>query len=196
MFMANSNLFHIDEDGIRRTLEEANASLFRRRDALIEARKGMTQRTPSGDLNDMLAQLRSLQKEAKSAKMSDGRSFNRAVKVVKTFFDELLLPVEESIVSITREAERRRAAETNARVPVIATADGEIVCESGPAANSFNALTEAWEVTGFDRNTIDLNALRECFSDYQIGFALKKHLEAHGPHALPGVTYERKLKPR
>ncbi|MBU7580203.1 MAG: hypothetical protein KAF27_06990 [Porphyrobacter sp.] len=194
--MANSNLFHIDEDGIRRTLAEANASLFRRRDALIEARSRMTQRTPSDDLNDLLAQLRSLQKEAKGAKISDGRSFNRAVKVVKTFFDELLQPVEESIASITREAERRRDAETSARTPIIATADGEIVCESGPPASNFNALTEVWEVTGFDRNTIDLNALRGCFSDYQIGFALKKHLEAHGPHALPGVSYERKLKPR
>ena len=194
--MANSNLFHIDEDGIRRTLAEANAPLVRRRDALLDVRRRMTQGTPSTELNDMLAQLRSLQKEAKAAKMSDGRSFNRAVKVVKTFFDELLEPVEASIASITREAERRRTAETNARTPVIATADGEIVCESGPPASSFNALTEVWEVTGFDRKAIDLNALRGCFSDYQIGFALKKHLEAHGPHALPGVTYERKLKPR
>lgn len=196
MFMANSNLFHIDEEGIKRTLAEANAPLARHRDALLEIRNQMTQSTSSAELNDMLGQLRHLQKEAKAVKMSDGRSFNRAVKVVKTFFDEFLLPVEASITSITREAERRRLAETTERTPVIATADGEIMCETAPPVSSFNALTEVWEVTSFDRNTIDLNALRGCFSDYQIGFALKKHLEAHGPHALPGVTYERKLKPR
>ncbi len=53
-----------------------------------------------------------------------------------------------------------------------------------------------WSVEGFDRETLDLEALRSYLTETAILLACRRHLADHGPHSLPGASYRQIAQPK
>jgi hypothetical protein len=163
------------------------------------------------DLDDLLT-------EAKKARLSDGKPFTEAGKTVKDFFARIEGPLKATMDElhqrVTQAARRqqRKAAEEAAHVAAAEAAarrSADVLPLRPPAAPEPVAIVRGqggasvitkvepsasiplvWIVDGFDRDAIDLEALRPHLTDAAILAACRKHLAAHGPNALLGVTYD------
>lgn len=86
----DSNLFSIDFDAIERILLEANQTLIDRVSKIILDASSFSEGVDSADsaekLKSYLKNLRSLKRELSAARLSDGRPFTEATKVVKKWF--------------------------------------------------------------------------------------------------------------
>lgn len=191
-----SNLFNMDEEAILRILREANEKLFARREHLFRRIHDVDAMGNASERNDAVKHLRNLEKDIKRARANDGRSFRSATKTVSAFFLDLLGPVEESISSLTKQASEQRTVDGLSSTPVGVSPDGEVVCEARPRPKPLDAFEEGWEVTAINFSEIDLNQLKEFFTEHQVQMALNKHLKRHGPNRLAGVRYTKQLKPR
>ena len=98
---ANSNLFAIDYDAIETTLGDANERLIKRSADLLAA----FSRMPNSLLSDedvtsarrFAGQLDDATKEARRARLSDGRPFKDAAATVKAFFDGIEKPIKAAL---------------------------------------------------------------------------------------------------
>jgi hypothetical protein len=209
------NLFALDQASIESTLAEANGHLLKERDDLLHA----FERLP--DSLDTLAQIETTQTfarklegllaESKQARLSDGKPFSEATKVVKDFFARIEGPLkavlQEIIDRVTNAALRqRRLDDGTARLDLENTSDEEPPSDHQPLSPAIRgrdgaaviAIADAsptqismeWIVADFDRHVLDLEELRPFLTDSALTVACRKHLEANGPHRLKGVRYK------
>lgn len=163
------------------------------------------------ELDDLLG-------EARRARLSDGKPFTEAGKTVKDFFARIEGPLKATMDElhdrVTQAAlrQRRKAAEEAARLAAAEAAARRgaeppphprqpappepVAIVRGQGGSSVITKVErsaeiplVWVVEGFDREGIDLEALRPFLSDSAIETACRKHLDAHGPNTLHGVRY-------
>lgn len=211
--ITDSNLFAIDHEAIRKTLAEANKSLLKRCDDLLAA----FSRVPE-DLNSdeniqraklFARQLNEAAREARDARLSDGRPFRDATSTVKAFFDEIENPLQSASQSIVnrltaaaQESRRTQSAPPLPEPPAPLGIDsaGEVVVTSSAQSSSTSPdygseIPLVWAVQSFDRSVLDLEALRDYLTDASILAACRKHLAIHGPHKIDGVKYEEVAEP-
>jgi hypothetical protein len=209
---SNSNLFAIDYGAIETTLKDANARLLKRRDDLLAA----FSRAPDPlaldeDINrarHFAKQLEEAIREASKARLSDGRPFRDASATVKAFFDEIEKPLKKTLQAIlkrlTDAAHQSHSAPSTSPVPtstpvaidtsgeIIATAELRLPSQSG---SQHAEIRLTWEIEGYDRAGLNLEALRKYLTDAAILAACRKHLADHGPHKLDGVVYREVAQP-
>ncbi len=210
----DSNLFAIDHDAIRATLADANAPLLRRRDDLLGA-SGRAPELLDSDQDIDRARLFARQldeaiREARVARLSDGRPFRAASATVKRFFDEIEEPLKRAsrtiLKRLTDTAHRGRRNQTETPVsapptPVGIDVSGEAVVTAPPlhsptAAAAHREIMLVWSIESFDRATLDLEALRDYLTEASILAACRKHLADHGPRQLPGAVYREVAQPK
>jgi len=203
---SNSNLFAIDYGAIETTLRDANARLLKRRDDLLAA----FARAPAPLALDedidrarhFAKQLERAIREAKRARLSDGRPFRDASATVKVFFDEIEKPLKNTLQAILKRlTDAAHQSQSTPSTPPVPTStpvgidtSGEIIATaelhppSQPGAQHAE-IQLAWEVEGYDRTGLNLEALRNYLTDAAILAACRKHLADNGPHKLDGVVY-------
>jgi hypothetical protein len=196
---SNSNLFAIDHAAIKATLQDANAQLLDRRDQLLAAFSRAPQHLLDEDVeraNRFVRQLDTALREARQARISDGRPFRVASETVKVFFDAIEKPLQEALramlARLTDAAERarsERAGPATGALPVGMDVSGATIVTVGQAATARANIRLAWSVEGFSRDEIDLEALRLYLTDAAILAACRKHLAQNGPHQVAGVEY-------
>jgi hypothetical protein len=203
---SDSNLFAIDYDAIKTTLTDANAPLLKRRADLLAA----FSRAPESLALDedvtrarrFAGQLDKAIRDARRARLSDGRPFRDASATVKTFFAEIENPLKEALQAILKRLtdashrSRPRPADPPVSEPTPLGIDisGKTIATAGshqpPQSTDPHAeIPLAWSIERFDRAALDLEALRNCLTDAAILVACRRHLADHGPHALAGVVY-------
>lgn len=209
----DSNLFAMDHDAIRATLADANLPLLRRRDDLLAAASRVPALLESDEDIDrgrrFAGQLDEAIRDARAARLADGRPFRDASGTVKRFFDD----VEEPLRSASRTILKRltdaahRGRTVQAETPVAAPPTPVGVDVSGApvattvahrAARSVAPHQEiklVWSIEGFDRATLDLAALRDYLTEASILAACRKHLADRGPQRLAGVVYREVAQP-
>lgn len=86
----NSNLFSIDFEAIEKVLEDANGPLIEKVAELLVNASELPDEINSNDIaneiTELLKQLRQLNRQVTQARLSDGRPFTDATKVVKNWF--------------------------------------------------------------------------------------------------------------
>jgi hypothetical protein len=204
------NLFALDQGSIESTLAEANASLMRRRDDLLKDFDKLPGRLETeaeieaarafaDELEDLLA-------EAKKARLSDGRPFAEAGKLIKSFFARIEGPLKsmlEEVVDRVTDVGLRQLeqvadeedlddddAEEDADPlpsPAIRATGGAPIISKATASTQ---IAMAWIVSEVDQQTVNLEELRRFFTESALLAACRRHLEENGPHRLKGVTYE------
>jgi hypothetical protein len=210
---SDSNLFAIDHDAIKSTLADANAPLLKRRDDLLAACSRAPERLESDEdvtrARRFAGQLDEAIEEARKARLSDGRPFRDASATVKSFFDEIEKPLQSAsrtiLKRLTDTAHRGRRYQAEPPMPEPPTAvgidvSGEAIVTSMPQQTTHSAdahpeIRLVWSIQGFDRSTLNLEALRDFLTDASILAACRKHLAVHGPHKLQGVEYEEVAQP-
>lgn len=200
----SSNLFSIDHNAILATLHEANTALLRRVEMLAAALERMP-----GSLTDAETvekakiyrkQIAEARSEVRSARMADGKPFREAGEVVKEFFAKVETRLTETEAEVGRRltasalrlAAARSVPPAPVRPPIGHAFDGTPVVEASSGSPPREAVPDIallWEVDRLDRRAIDFVALGRFFTDASILAACRKHLDAHGPHTMPGVVY-------
>ena len=209
----DSNLFAIDYDAIRSTLADANAPLLRRRDDLLAASSRAPEQLEGGEDVDrarrFAGQLDEAIREARKARLSDGRPFRDASATVKSFFDEIEKPLQNAsrtiLARLTDAAHRvrPRLGETPISAPPAAIGidiSGEAIVTTAPHRSPQSTplhpeIKLAWSIEDFDRATLDLEALRDYLTKAAILAACRKHLADHGPQKLSGAVYHEVAQP-
>lgn len=203
----DSNLFAIDHDAIRATLADANGRLLGRRDDLLTAFSRVPELLATEEDVDrarrFAGQLDQSIRNARQARLSDGRPFRDAVDSVKDFFGEIEKPLQAALRVIlkrlTDAAQRGRPKQSDPPVPAPSTpvgidTSGETIITAAPnqpprSAGIDGEIRLAWSIEGFDIATLDLEALRNYLTKASILAACRKHLADHGPRKLSGVAY-------
>ena len=211
-YNSNSNLFAIDFDALKSSLKDANQGLTDRVNDILAALDRMpTSLETSDDIrraNQFARQIDDRISEIKRARLSNGKPFRTATTTMKSFFDEMEKPLKvglETVLGLLTQA-----AKNNLALEDITTSQNqksigiEISGETIVSVNSdqisqhesTDGIRLVWNVDSFDRDSLDLEPLREYLTDTVILTACKKHLADHGPNRIVGVQYRRIATPR
>ena len=108
-----SNLFSIDFEAIEKVLEDANGPLIEKVAAVLDKASEMPEAINSNEVADeiiqLLKQLREVNREVSQARLSDGRPFSDATKVVKNWFGR----TENKLKAFDKELASKIAEYTN-----------------------------------------------------------------------------------
>ncbi|MDC0139843.1 hypothetical protein OAI04_03400 [Hyphomicrobiales bacterium] len=193
---SDSNLFSINFDSIEEILADVNSDLIIKAEKLLNKSNNfleITKTEEAEDLKDYLKELRSIIIETSQARLSDGRPFVNATKVVKNWFGK----TENKLKRMDKELSKI----LNLYISDVIIKNSEIKSNNPRDNNEIkeapdNAITTKmpnlqleWEVIDFDKELLDLEILREYLSDYSIMIALKNHLKANGPNQIKGAIY-------
>lgn len=221
----SSNLFSIDLEAIEAILADANSTLIQRAEDLVKEASSygddVNDINQAERLREFIKVLRSQTKEVSNARLSDGRPFTDAAKVVKNWFgatENQLKKTEKELSRILanftskaqREADavRKRNADLQSLNNSLGNSEPQVVgvASSGEAVVQVNRPNQspavdletvpdapeielALQVQSFQRDSIDLEALRPFLTDYAIQNAINAHVKNTGVK-LEGVMYE------
>lgn len=199
------NLFHIDLVVIEATLEEANSRLSRSVDAYVARAKTILAdpTTTDSKLEEARRWLAEKSKEVRLARLEDGRPFRSATKLIESWFEPLEQSLKSTESAILNEANRRlrdlRASSPDDPLAIsptaIATAsNGRVVGSIAADETTETAAGAVWttqvSVVGVERDRLDLNELRDHFTERELVAAAKRLLKANPAIRLRGVKYE------
>ena len=208
MVMAR-NLFFVDLNGVRTTLEDANRSLARSvtaYSARVQEILHPGAQTDGTKLTEARDAVRSKMQEVRSARLSDSRSFRDATKLIEAWFKPLENTLKTDEADLLKEINRRaKKAERsrsdprrNTRHPVLICDDGSIVRPPpSAAADSSDSADPEWERTicldSVDRSALDIEALLPYFTDREILNAAQRKLKAEPDARVDGINYTKRV---
>jgi hypothetical protein len=211
-YNSNSNIFAIDFDAIRNSLNDANLVLTERVNDILAALDRLPSSLETSDdihrANKFARQIDDQISEVRRARLLDGKPFRVATTTVKSFFDEMEKPLKKGLETVlellTETAEVNLAFEDtdssqNPESIGIEISGETIVSINSDQTSHHKSTTDihlTWNVESFDRDSLDLEALRNYLTDRVILTACKKHLADHGPNQINGVEYQRIATPR
>jgi hypothetical protein len=210
-----SNMFAIDIEASLRAIAEANAGLVDRHKKLMDA----LDRVPPHLETDQdieraklfAEQLKDHASRCRTARLADTKPLRKLVERVEEFFKTMERPANaarDAVMAALSEAGRRRAAQARVfpqhadptpETVIINRETGEVLAAAVPPGAPRTARAAAipltWHVDTVNRATVDLEALRPFLSESALQTAARAHLQANGPHTLPGATYVEKAAP-
>lgn len=215
-----SNLFKVNLDEIIKVLEEANKPIIKKYNTLNDEAKTKLENpidnnTQAEEYNFFLVKIRKFIREINSTRLNDGRPFTNATKKIKEWFDQY----NNEIKDIEEQLSSRLSAYTNSVMKQIKSEESDEIKQhsrsevigftktgkplveannSDDAEDDFKKINipnikSDWGIENFDRQEIDLESLRDFFSDSALNNAIKKHLHTYGANRLKGVSYTRKV---
>ena len=219
----NDELFNINHSEIKRALSDANAPLVLKANQLIEKALSINYDEINNqklrEVKEVIKEVKDVLKELSRTRIKDGKPLTSAVNVVKEFFNQYESNLKSSLKVLSTKAieiHETLTTHANANNPTCEVANNEENEHSlGNTANGASIVSSAlqdeaadqsqnntivvedinhkWTVENFNRNMIDLEQLRNFFTDHALKNALNAHLREHGPNTLNGVTYKKIL---
>ncbi|MDC0493854.1 hypothetical protein OAO72_06135 [Alphaproteobacteria bacterium] len=118
---ADSNLFSIDFDYIETVLQEANAQIVSKAENILDEgsvfQGPITSNNEAEKLKTLVTNIRSQMREVSRARLSDGRPFSEAAKVIKEWFgktEDRLKALDNRLSDILSDYTARLASEAEA----------------------------------------------------------------------------------
>ena len=220
----NSNLFYIDFEAIEKVLVDANGPLLEKVAELLVKASELPDKVNNNEIADeithLLKQLRQLNRQVSQARLSDGRPFTDATKVVKRWFgrtenklkelDQKLASqlaiyaksvtakVEEALIKnkadtphITDQTNENMIGQTNDGMPIVKTNISQNpVNDKHQSELEIPKVKLDWEIKSINPDELDLEQLRPFFTEHSLKLAINSHMKKHGPNKLNGVIYE------
>lgn len=196
-----SNLFDVDIAALERLLVDANERLVARRDELLAA---MDRVPPSFESRDDIeralifaTQLRKLLTECDSQRKADKASFVKAGKSVDRFFAAISTPADTALKVLGQRIERtEHSDQASAATRIVSSADHTVIGSASPPATTSHIPDKVlvWEIKAVNRAALDLETLRDLFTERELDTVIQRHLRKAGPNALRGVTYRKAVR--
>lgn len=206
----NTNLFSIDYDIVKSTLLQANEALINKVNDYLKQSANYTtldNNLAAEELKEYLIGLRSLAREVSSARLSDGRPFTDAVKVIQEWFGVTEAKLKEQDRKLSRllskytsdlsktlkeksniEVDRKNETDSHPMASVASsTGVREIIRNEPPALPNVKMV---WQVKSFDRAGLDIEKLRPYLTDHSIKMAINSYIKDIGPNSIDGVEFE------
>lgn len=166
-----SNIFPIELDEIIPKLADVNASLMTEADELIKKAEELPNiidnEGVAREFVYIIERLAIQRKQIRDARLTDGRPFTEAAKIVRNWFGE----TENKIKAIDKK--------------LTAT-----LSEYVSYTQDTPMVPMKWEVKNFNLNSLDIEGLRLYFTKNAIERAIKSHMKENGPNCLSGVEYQ------
>ena len=198
--MSIKNMFPIEISSIQEILEEANVENIEEFNSLMEEIENLPndiedQNSAQIALN-FIEKIKKINNNFKQLRLEDGKIFKDGLKAVENFYHHF-------------EKDLKTKQETLANKISVFLNNSEAAqkLESKSLKNFFSKtkklkeseidknlkINREWVVSKIDIKELDLEALRDYFTEYQLKMAVRKHLKTNGP-ILDGVDYQRKIK--
>ncbi len=203
------NIFAIDFDAVVQTIKDANDDLSNRHNELLAACNRMPTTLQSNDeirkAKKFAEQLKQHQSACRSTRLGDTKPLRALVKRVEKFFKEMeddaktmqdtvINKLSEKALSTSFSSQENREDHLGSKSFLVDSRSGEILGSAALATSDRSSEPEdiltSWEIDTINRETIDLDALRDYLSDSAILNAARKHLKANGPMKLRGASYK------
>lgn len=218
----NDALFNINHNEIKRALSDANAPLVLKANELIESSLSISFDEINNEklieVKDVIKNIKNTLRELSKTRLKDGKPLNNAANVVKEFFGqyeqrlksnlELLsnkaIEIHEELTSQLNIVEPEEPpltednayalGDTNNGTPVISTnIQSDQNTQEENTTIAIEDIEHKWAIEKFDRNILNIEILKDYFTDHSIKLALGAHLKEHGPNILDGVKYKKIL---
>ena len=207
MVSKQNNLFSVDQNEINRLLNEANSAWLQQCEALISDAKLVPEQiktTRDFELaKELVKKLNAGVKRTRSERVSDQKPFSQAVKTIKTFYEDVESSLKVSLESLLRRlATTVQIAQSEAGIAkevakvVVDNVGNTIGTGASLPTKLGSEIKLLWAVKSVDRATIDLELLRDHFTERSLLSACEKLLDEEGPIVVPGIEYERVAKPK
>jgi hypothetical protein len=189
---ARHNWASLDQAELTALLPERHADLLARRDALLAA---MARVPDPLDTPDAVARaqkfavlLRAARNGADTTRKDDKQPFIAAGKHVEAFFKSVIAPLDEALRELQHRLTDARLVAIEQAVPsAIPTPEAPPPSAATPVIDS-TSIEAVTTVVAIDRAALDMEALRDVFTDRELMDAVQRHLRRHGP-TLAGVAY-------
>ena len=213
---SNENLFNVDVNAIKSTLENANQILKEDGKSLT----GKYELLPANivlekdfdESNAYIEESENFLINSKQFRLANGKPFREAAKVINDYYKLIDEPIEQELrivkerintkareeYEIRKEHEEIEADKTSeVSSPMITSSDGEIIVEASQKDSDESMVVELnnrkvkmhYKVSGYDLKNLDFNELKSYFTEASILTACKKHLKNEN-RQLSGVEYK------
>lgn len=189
---ARHNWASLDDAELAALLPERHADLLARRDALLAA---MARVPDPLDTPDAVARaqkfatlLRAARSGADKTRQDDKQPFLVAGKRVDAFFKSITAPLDEALRELQHRLTDARLVAMEAPAPPPEHTAAPMPDAAVPPPIDSTSIDAVTTVVAIDRAALDIEALRDVFTDRELLDAVQRHLRRHGP-TLAGVTY-------
>jgi hypothetical protein len=202
-----SNILAIDSDAILRAVKEANQGLIGPHEELQTRCDKLPRVLFTGE---QIKEAKSLAEELKKdaarwqrARLADTKPLKNLLERIEGFFKEMETAskstrssIVSSLDSLRQIAKLHETSQPSNEAVIVNTETGEVLAQiSTPdeRRQAIESIPTKWDVVSVDRQTLDLEALRGCFTDHQLLMAARKHMEVYGNRNLRGASYEQQV---
>ncbi len=144
----------------------------------------------------LIEKIKKEEKKFKEFRLQDQRPFKEAIKVITEFYKfyedalkEKKLLLQEKISDFANNQDMFKKSNSNK----VKNFFSKLKEPEKSDENKNLSFDREWIISNIDQKRLDLESLRNHFTDYQLKTAIKKHLKSNGP-ILEGVEYEQKIK--
>ena len=185
----NENLFQIPINNIDPILSDANHILIQDVNSMIEDLFSIELNENNiQTIKNLIEDAKNISTHLRKYRLSDGKPFKSGKDRVDQFYKAYENRIKGGINRINDfliEIANRQNIPT----------DNDVTPEQTNAEIEVNQNFELmWEISGFNRETLDFNVLKPFLSDYRVKQALNAHLRLHGPNQLEAVEYRRVVR--
>ena len=215
MNKSNETLFNVDVNAIKSTLESANQILKENGLSLIGKYELLPSKiTFDKDFDDSVAFIQESEKfldESKKFRLSNGKPFREATKVINDYYKSIDEPVEQELrivkerintkaleeYEIKQEHEKiEKLAIEDENDTIVSTSEGEVIVDVDHHQDSEltvelskSKVKMHYKVTGYNLADLDLNQLANYFTDSAILSACRKHMKNENKK-INGIEYK------
>ncbi len=214
------NMFPIELKSIHGILEEANIDNLEDFHALmsevINLPNDIEDEINAKEALDFIEKIKKIENIFRNSRLEDGKVFKEGLKSVEKFYKDYESSLKEKKILLqerisvfanraaaVEDLRKAREVKADANNPSIPSAANHPFNSSGteskpqesqePEITSDLKFYREWTISKIDINKLNLEALRNFFSEYHLKMAINKHLKNNGP-ILEGVEYQNKIK--
>lgn len=210
--MTIKNMFPIELGSIHEILDEVNIENLKDFHGLMGEVTNLPNiiedEIKAKEALDFIEKIKKIENNFRQSRLEDGKIFKEGLKSVEKFYkgyesslkekkfflQERISDFANKSAASTSNNPSKSSAASAAKHPFNTSGEASKSQESQESQIEKNLkLNREWTISKIDINKLDLESLRNFFTEYQLKMVINKHLKTNGP-ILEGVEYQKKIK--
>lgn len=198
--MTIKNMFPIELGSIHEILDEVNIENLKDFHGLMGEVTNLPNiiedEIKAKEALDFIEKIKKIENNFRQSRLEDGKIFKEGLKSVEKFYKGYESSLKEKKFFLQERISdfANKSAASAANHPFNTSGEASKSQESQESKIEKNLkLNREWTISKIDINKLDLESLRNFFTEYQLKMVINKHLKTNGP-ILEGVEYQKKIK--